>query len=93
MQNYIVLQGVQHLEGCLRQAQSVAEKKAAKLELAQRELHRATNEIAEQREVAECQQEQVDRLNSELDTPHLHMELEKLRAIESLHQEHQIQLR
>ena len=56
---------------------------AAELELTRRELRRANDEVAEQREEAECQQGYAESLNSELETVQLRMELEKLRTIES----------
>ena len=87
-----LLQRVQHLESCLRQAQSVAEESAAELELTRRELRRAKDDVAEQREEAERQQGYAKSLNSELETVQLRMELEKLRTIESLRQEHQSQV-
>ena len=87
-----LLQRVQHLESCLRQAQSVVEESAAELELTRRELRRANDKVAEQREEAEHQQGYAESLNSELETVQLRMELEKLRTIESLRQEHQSQV-
>ena len=87
-----LLQHVQHLESCLRQAESVAQEKAAELELTRRDLLRTTDQAAAQKEEAERQQESVQRLHSEMESMQLQMELKKLRAIESLRQEHHAQL-
>ena len=87
-----LLQRVQHLESCLREAKSVADERAAELELTRRELRRASDQAVEQREEAERQQGSVERLQSELESMQLRMELDKLRAIESLRQEHHAQL-
>ena len=76
-----LLQRVQQLESCLRQAESVAEERAAKLELTRRELRRASDQAAEHQEEAERQQERVDRLHSELESIQVRMELEKLHAV------------
>ena len=82
---------VQRLENCLRTAEAATSEKAAELELARRELLGAQEEAAEQREISQQQQEHADRLKSDLESVELRMELEKLRALESLRQEHQSQ--
>ena len=75
-----LLQRVQQLESALRQAESIAQERAAELELARRELRRAGDEVAEQREEAERRQESVERLHIELESMQLRMELDKLRV-------------
>ena len=87
-----LLQRVQQLEISLRQAESVAQERAAELELTWRELRRAGDQVAEHREEAERHQESAERLHSELESMQLYMELDKLRAMESLHQEYHVQL-
>ena len=73
-----LLQRVQHLESCLREAKSVADERAAELELTRRELRRTSDQAVEQREEAERQQGSVERLQSELESMQLRMELDKL---------------
>ena len=85
-----LLQRVQHLESCLRETKSVADERAAELELTRRELRRASDQAVEQREEAERQQESMERL--QLEFMQLRMELDKLRTIESFRQEHHAQL-
>ena len=70
-----LLERVQQLESCLRQAEYISGERAAELELARR---RVTDQAAEQYEEAERQRESVQRLQSELDGTLLRMELEKL---------------
>ena len=67
-----LLERVQQLESCLRQAESLLDERAAELELARRELRRISYQVAEQHEEAKRQRESVQRLQSELDSTRLH---------------------